>query len=134
MKYLGILLDQHLRWDRHISYVIKKLQKVIYTFKCLKEYLPERELKTLYYSLVESHLRYGISIWGAAARIHINPLEILQKRFIKIIMSKPRRYPTNDLYKISEIMDLRQLFYFNICLKYHYSNNKGPYPDHQYHT
>ena len=38
-KCLGIIIDSHLKWDAHINYVIKKVQRLIYKFKRLRETL-----------------------------------------------------------------------------------------------
>lgn len=133
IKYLGIYLDTCLKWNTHINYVIKKLRFIIYKFNFFRNYLPIKSLKTLYSALVESHIRYCIAVWGAALRTHINPLEILQKRFLKLLMSKNQRYPSDQLYTESGFMDVRQLFYFHVGVKYYLTGNKN-YNIHSYNT
>lgn len=43
IKYLGIYLYCHFRWD-HVYYVVKKLQKTISRFTHLKAFLPTKIL------------------------------------------------------------------------------------------
>ena len=38
---------------------------------------------------------YGIPIWGNADNIHINPLLILQKKAVRLILNKHRNIQTN---------------------------------------
>lgn len=120
-KYLGIHIDQHFRWDLQINSLIKKIRGLLQKFKYLKNILPIKSLKTLYYSLVQSHLSYGIMGWGGVQDCYLKNLNVLQKWILKIIYGKERNYPSNELYKESGICDVRQLFSLSI-LKYTFKN------------
>ena len=61
--YLGLTLDEGLKWDKHIDKLRKKLSSAIYSIK-LAKFLPRDSLLTLYHSLVESRLRYCCAVWG----------------------------------------------------------------------
>ena len=39
MKYLGVTLDRHLKWDVHASEVTNKVRSLLSKFKRLKEFL-----------------------------------------------------------------------------------------------
>ncbi|KAJ8982012.1 hypothetical protein NQ317_004099 [Molorchus minor] len=39
IKYLGIVIDCHLRWDLHMQYLVKKLRSLIPKFKYFKKYM-----------------------------------------------------------------------------------------------
>lgn len=121
IKYLGIEIDRYLKWDIHVSYVVKKLRSLLFKFKQLKQILDLKEIKLLYHSLVESHLQYGITGWGGVLKQHVKNLEITQKYFLKIMLNKVRTYPSNDLYNESKVLDIRQL-YFNKILALQYKN------------
>lgn len=132
--YLGVVIDRHLRWNFHIQNVITSLQNILYRFKVLTRILDLPQIKCIYYSLVQSRLSYGILAWGGLADIHLNQLEVLQKRFLKIMLKKGFLYPTNLLYEESKIMDLRQLYFFQLIV-YHYKNRFNlPVVDHPYLT
>ena len=51
----------------------------------LKKYVNIHTLKTIYYSLIYSHLKYSITSWGKAAKTIIQPIINTQKRIIKIM-------------------------------------------------
>ena len=57
-NYLGIQIDKHLTWKKHVDAVIKKVSRVIGLLKHAKKVLPQHLLKNLYVSIVEHHLRY----------------------------------------------------------------------------
>lgn len=119
VKYLGLFIDKHLKWDLHITYVIKKLQMILHKFRYLCDILNKNNLKTIYHALVESHLNYGILAWGATTNNHIKPLEILQKRFIKLMLKEQKTYSTELVYNDAKVFDIRQLFYYNSNINYH---------------
>ena len=74
VKYLGVLVDEHLRWDYHISNVAKKIGRGVGILAKLRKYLTPHMLKNVYYCLVYSHLSYGIEAWGSAAKTTLNKL------------------------------------------------------------
>lgn len=134
IKYLGVKIDSHLKWDAHINYVVRKIRTVLYKFKKLGEVLETKELKVLYYSLVESHLIYGILAWGSAAKTHLKNLEIIQKKILKIIFKKEQTYPSDALFEESGVLDVRQLFYFHCNVKQHNDQNYLTKFEHMYST
>lgn len=110
IKYLGVTLDSHLKWKYHIDSLCKKLRGLIYTFKQLKNILNRQQLITIYYGLIESQLNYGILVWGGAGKVNLEPLEKLQKRFLKIIYNKDYYYSTELLYNESKLLTVRKLY------------------------
>lgn len=116
IKYLGITVDRHLRWDLQIMNIIKKVRGLLTRFKLLKEYLNEPQLKILYYSLVQSQLSYGIVGWGGVSDNHLERLNSIQKWILKTIFGKNRTYPSDKLYKENNVLDIRQLFCLNMLL------------------
>ena len=47
-------------------------------------------LKGLYYSLVYSHLVYGIEVWGSACDTNLDKIIVLQKKAIRVITFNER--------------------------------------------
>ena len=85
VKYLGVLVDEHLRWDYHISHVAKKIGRGVGIIVKLKQFLTPHMLKNVYYCLVYSHLSYGIEAWGSASKTSLNKLIILQKKAVRVL-------------------------------------------------
>lgn len=116
MKYLGIVIDRHLRWDLQIQNIIKKLRGLLPRFKYLKGILNETHLRTIYYALVQSQLSYGIVGWGGVSDIYLENLNVIQKWILKIIYGKCFTYSSDDLFLESKLLDVRQLFCFNTIM------------------
>lgn len=109
-KYLGLTLDTNLKWDAHISLLVKKLRGFCYVFKQLREFLSIKILKQVYFALVESHISYGIIGWGGIYKNTLKNLETTQKLIIKIIFRRNINFNSNELYNEANILDIRQLF------------------------
>lgn len=134
MKYLGVIIDCHMRWDIHIDYIIRKLRYVMYKYKYISKYLEFPLRKVLYHSLVETHLTYGILSWGRAMAIHLYKLEIMQKRFLRILLQAHYRDSSSGLYADSGVMDVKQIFFSRICMMQYREQCLLRLPDHRYET
>ena len=78
-KFLGIIIDNKLKWTEHITYVKNKISKSSGILFKARNYLDKKALKQLYYSFVYPYLIYVIEIWGNASNIHLDPIIKLQK-------------------------------------------------------
>ena len=56
-KYLGVQIDEHLRWNSHVSYLCKKMAYYLYLISRHHKVLPMFILKLLVESLVLSHAK-----------------------------------------------------------------------------
>lgn len=110
VKYLGIVIDRHLKWDLQIRHVVQKIRGLLSRFKYLKKFMGIKQLELLYYALIQSQMSYGIRAWGGVNDCHLNNLNVLQKWLLKIIYNKDIYYPSDLLYTNSKILDSRQLF------------------------
>ena len=66
-KFLGLHIDEHLTWKTHISHLNSKIAHALYTLKQVKNTLPTKALRTIYFSIIHPHVLYGITAWGVAA-------------------------------------------------------------------
>lgn len=133
IKYLGILVDQHLRWDFHAQYLTKKIRALLHKFYLLRSILTKKLLIMFYKSLIEPILRYGISVWGGAYAANLESLKVIQNTVIKIMFKKTRLYPTSQLYT-SELCNLKTLFVLSICLYINKNYNTQTLISHNHQT
>lgn len=133
-RYLGITIDKHLRWNFHINQLTKKLRPFIFKFKLLRDYLNISQLKTLYHSFVKSLLSYGIIAWGGTNKCYLKNLEVIHKWILKVIFKKRRTYPSDDLFKESGLLDIRQIYASTALLRQFKLKQETSYLDHYYET
>ena len=124
-KFLGIYIDKHLTWSQHIDQLCTSISKSVFAINRVKYILPYAALRSLYFSLIQSRLQYGIEAWGNSNSMH--KLLRVQKRAIRVINNTKYRHHTDPLFKrnnIVKVSDLYQLQVFSFM--YDLVNNKLP--------
>ena len=83
VKFLDLLVDDTLSWDRHINHIASKLSSASYAVRTLTPPLSKNALKMLYFSYAHSVISYGIIFGGNST----NSIKIfrLQKKMIRIM-------------------------------------------------
>ena len=79
-KFLGIHIDQQLKWDVHVDGIKSKISSYLFSMNKVKHFIPTSLMKILYYSMVYPYLTYGIALWGSTFQCHIHKLKVLQKK------------------------------------------------------
>ncbi|KAL3279924.1 hypothetical protein HHI36_017431 [Cryptolaemus montrouzieri] len=82
----------------------------------------KKKYSTTYLGIhIDAHLRWDAHIgnlcWGTALTTYIKPLKVIQKRFLKVLLNKNQRYPTDLLFKEAKVLDLRQLYYLKMAIE-----------------
>ena len=64
MKYLGLVIDENMKWDENVAYISSKIRLNLGVMKLLSNDIPLDSLVTLYLTLIEPYFRYCNTIWG----------------------------------------------------------------------
>ena len=135
-KFLGVIVDNKLKFKNHIDYISKKISKsigIIYKLSKLK--MPFNVLKQLYYNLIYSHLNYTVCCYASTYDSHLNKLLLLQKRVIRIINNAPFQAHTDPLFFANGILKIHDIYKLNIGLYMYQHNMSAQYLRSQaYHT
>ena len=115
-KFLGILIDENLTWKNHLSHINTKVSRALFSLKQVKHFVPKQCMKTLYYSLIHSHLSYGILAWGNATQSALRQTTLLQKRAIRLINNAKYNSHTDPLFRSSHILKLADLVEYQSAL------------------
>ena len=84
VKYLGVLLDEHLHWNEQVSQVKMKRNRAIGILSKLRYNANLSVLKIIYHSLFGSHLLYSSQIWGERLWRH----RLLFKHYKTVLLRK----------------------------------------------
>lgn len=87
--FLGLTLDTHCNWKKHVESVCKKVNRFIYVLWRLKETVSQKTALVTYHAYIESIFRYGIILWGNS--VEIERASVAQRKCIKTICGKGRR-------------------------------------------
>lgn len=121
-KYLGVTLDDRLKWDSHINSIYNKIIKFTSLLYKIRPIVPLACLKKLYYALIYPHLLYGIEIYANTSKTHLDKLCKLNNKLLRILLNKPLLTPVTDLYNeinhapIPVLHQIRILIFIKKCI------------------
>ena len=88
-KFLGVYLDDKLKWEYHANQVYNKIQSNKQLLNVSKNFLNIPTMIKIYYAHIHSHLRYGLVVWGSMmTKTSLTELEKLKKACIRLINKK----------------------------------------------
>ena len=117
-RFLGVIMDDKLKWSQHITSVQSKMSRYVGIMYKIKKYLPLNARIQIFHSFVQSHVHYCSLVWGFSSKSYIETLFAKQKKglcgvipgFINynyrdgVIPGHTKRYFTE--YKILTIQNL----------------------------
>jgi exonuclease III len=135
VKYLGVIFDNNLNFDKQIHSTAMKVSRMVGILWQCKD-LPLDAKLTIYHSLVASYLNYGILIWGSqlaknlAGRYelkhvpnHLKKLNTAHNKVIRAI-TRSKKYNketrvvthTAPLLKQLKLLSLNDVYYLQLAL------------------
>ena len=128
-QFLGIIIDDKLKWANHISYIKNEIAKGMGILLKARKVLKIKVLLQLYNYFVFPYLIYSSEVWGNASDIHLQPLIIIQKKIIRIISFSRYNAPTKLLFQQYNILPLKKLVFQRLGLQlYKYEFGIIPIP------
>jgi Reverse transcriptase (RNA-dependent DNA polymerase) len=107
IKDLGVTFDTKLTFSNHNLLVAAKARSLL-GFVCrIGRDLSVTSLKTIYCSLLRSHLEYAVCIWSPYYDLYINSIESVQNRFLRICAYKIGFQP--GCYSLSDVRNILNL-------------------------
>ena len=128
IKYLGITIDEKLKFTTQMNNVVKKAKQGLYALIQTKNLLSYEAKLKIYYGLIHSHLTYCPLIW-----LYDQPqknqkiLSTIQKKAVRILFKAKPNSHTENMFIASNITKVA-----NICLNdqlnimYQHKNNILP--------
>ena len=124
-KYLGIIFDHKLKWQDHIESLCIKLSKAAGMIYKLKRVAPKSVIKMVYYSIVDSHIRYGITSYGSAKSTALDRLVAIHTKIIKYM--KDSNESLSHAFSNLGILSIPNLYKFEVIkLVYNIRNGASP--------
>lgn len=86
IKFLGVTLDCNLTWDSHSKYVLSTINSGLFAIRRMSSLCNVEALKLIYFSHIQSHIAYGICIYGATKDKNLIEILKIQKLAIRAIL------------------------------------------------
>ena len=84
-KYLGIILQQDLRWNKQYIHATRKATKILNFVRRNFHHTSQSIKEKLYHTLVRPHLDYAIAAWDPYTSKNIHQIENVQKRAARFV-------------------------------------------------
>jgi len=136
-KYLGVILDNDLKWKQHIELVYSKLIRFVPIFYKLRKKLSSSTLLMIYYAFIHPHTLYCIEIYANTHTSYLNKLTKLNNKILRILQNKSLETHICELYinyNTLPIPELHKLQVLTLAHKHIHHQETLPEAFHDYFT
>ena len=85
IKDIGVVVDKNLKFEKHINAKIETANKILEIIRRTYMFLNIEIFILLYKALVRSHFEYAMSTWNPHMIKHIEAIESVQRRAMKLV-------------------------------------------------
>ena len=86
-------------------------------FYRIRQKLPDKCLKSIYFAFVYPYLLHGIEVYANTRPTHLSKLMILSNKILRILPNKSYRSPVKDLYTFLKVFLNQKTGYCEIPMK-----------------
>jgi exonuclease III len=127
MKYLGVIIDDKLKFNAHIDNVIKKIAKKFGILCRLKNFLTINSKIQLYKSIISPHLDFCSSILFLANETQMSRLQRLQNKVMRLILRCNRFTSSSFMLDALQWLSVKQrIIYLTMVFIFKVVNNLLP--------
>lgn len=123
IKHLGVILDENMRWKNQIDCLCLKLNSALFALKRTKATSTHEATRVAYHAIFESHLRYGIIVWGGSSDGNLNRVLVMQKKAIRTMAGIGPRESCRNIFKNYKILTVTSIYILETIL---YCITKNP--------
>lgn len=106
LRYLGVILDPKLTFKAHVEFLISKcnnLIKLLYPIIHRKSKITCSNKLLLFKTIFRPSYSYASPVWSHCAACHLNRIQVLQNKILKMMLDYDRLTPTSFIHYLSEI-------------------------------
>ncbi len=124
IRYLGVVLDQHLTFTEHFSWVYKKSSMEMGAIRKIRKTLDQSTALSLYKSLVLPHIDYCDIVYDCSTHENLNRLQIFQNCVCRTILLVDFDTHIDDMHQTLGLLILKQRRFVHLSVACH----KSVYP------
>lgn len=115
-KYLGVIIDQHLKFSSHANYVIKKVSKKVYFLCRISSFLSEWSKLLVYKTIIAPHFIYCPTILFMFNNSEFYSLQKIQNKALRSILNCNSYTSIRFMLEQVEILSVRQIIMLNVFI------------------
>ena len=108
-KMLGVVLDDRVNFNCHVSALANKLSRNIGILGRLSMVVPSSTLLSLYYAMIYSNVSYCIAAWGSVGAVNTSRIDRIMNRVFRLLDMKsylnPNFISSSELLSYSNIVN-----------------------------
>ena len=113
-KFLGIYIDDKINFGEHTNKIATKLSRGVGLLRKMKQIVPRRVLKQLFYAYIYSRFTYGIICYGSAYQNQIQRVKNLIRRALKLVLNCDTLTP--EMCKAERLFDFEMAYNYFCCI------------------
>ena len=126
-KFLGVIIDENITWNKHIELVENKISKNIGILYRASHYLDKKSLKSIYFSFIHNYVNYCNIAWASTSRTKLDKILKKQKHAVRIIYNKDKFTHSKPLMRDMNALNVYQINIFQV-LKFMYKSKHNLNP------
>jgi Reverse transcriptase (RNA-dependent DNA polymerase) len=116
IKYLGVMIDNNLKFDDHVSYVIKKAGTKINYLCRISRKLSKKTKILIYNCIISPHFDYCASVLWKTSDENIKQLQYLQNRAMRAILNCNRRSHVEQMLSKLDWLNIKDRIKLNMLI------------------
>ena len=132
VKFLGMVLDQSLKFGDQVAQVCSRLNKAFFALSRLKLSLTLSGVLSAYYALAYSIMSYCVIGWGRATEW--KRVFIIQKRMIRLIFNLSPRESCRNTFVLSGLLTFPCIYIYKAVVFVKKNPHQFSVPNHNYNT
>lgn len=116
MKYLGVIIDDRLRFSDHCNYMLKKIGKKISFLNRIGNDISAYTRCIIYKTIIAPHFEYCATLLINMGDTQLSKLQKAQNRAMRVILQCDRRTKIECMLQALQFMTVRQRLYYNMCI------------------
>lgn len=129
IKYLGVIIDNRLKFDKHVEYIAKKIGMKIGFFKRIRRNMSYMSAINVYNTVVKPYFEYCSTILFMANKLSIKRLQTLQNKAMRTIIKCNRLTSIKIMLEALMWLSIQQRIVLNVLLFIH-KLKSGNFPEY----
>ena len=113
---LGCHIEPHLKWHKHVDYLLGKLQTRIHVLEKLGSTVPMNIRKKMVEGLFNSILIYCLPVFGGCGKGDLDALQVVQNKAVRLVTQSGIRTSRQELFSEVDWLTVRQLICYHSAL------------------
>lgn len=127
IKYLGVIIDFKLKFDKHLNYTAKKVSKKVLFFGRIRNKISTISAINIFNVMVKPHFEYCSSILYLCSDNMLLNIQRIQNRAMRIILKCSRYTPVALMLSMLQWLSVKQRILVNVlCFVFKIKNDMLP--------